>query len=119
MQQAVGLACMGVDRHAGADEVVTDFEKLNTQVGRRRVLVNGGEFFDRDRFFPDAHKGSKQTSGCDYNQKRLVVLVKRRSLAIVSIVKTGSLLRYPGPATPHPGTHQNRCAHGPALRTSL
>ena len=55
VQQAVRLACALIHWHARPNEVVAHLQKFNPQPGHRRVDVNGGEFFDRDGFLPDAH----------------------------------------------------------------
>jgi cob(I)alamin adenosyltransferase len=60
VQQAVRLFGAMVDRDAGAQEIVADLEELHPQVFRGGVLVDGVQFLDRDRLFPDAHGFSLQ-----------------------------------------------------------
>ena len=56
MQQAVGLHGAAVHGHAGADEVVADFEKFNAQVRHRAMGVAGIEPCYRNVLFPDTHR---------------------------------------------------------------
>jgi hypothetical protein len=55
VQQAIRLAGVGVDRHAGANEVVADFQEFNAQAGHRGVDVDGVKDVDRDGLFPEGH----------------------------------------------------------------
>ena len=59
VQDAIRLARATVYRHAAFDEVVTHLGELHPQRGRGRVVVVGGEAFNRRGLFPDGHGGSK------------------------------------------------------------
>ncbi|MHB1198743.1 MAG: hypothetical protein ACYCZ6_04135 [Polaromonas sp.] len=44
MQQTVRLYRAVIHRHAGANEIVADFQELDAQVRRGGIDVDGGEF---------------------------------------------------------------------------
>ena len=57
MQQTVRLNRAAIDRHAGANEIVADLQKLDAQMADGGVGAGGAEQFDRDGLFPDSHDG--------------------------------------------------------------
>ena len=57
MQQTIRLNRAAIDRHAGANEIVADLQKLDAQMADGGVGGRGAEQFDRDGLFPDSHHG--------------------------------------------------------------
>src|SRR5687767_13145672 len=53
MQYPHRLARARIDRRPGPQEVVAHLEKLDAEMRHRRVHVNRGQGFDRDRTLPD------------------------------------------------------------------
>ena len=59
VQQPVRLDGARIDRHPGANEIVTDFKELDTQVADGGAGAGRGQQFNRDGLLPDSHEMSK------------------------------------------------------------
>src|SRR5688572_15358537 len=59
MQDPHRLARARIDRRPGAQEVVAHLEKLDAEMRDRRVHVDRGQGFDRDRTLPDRRHGER------------------------------------------------------------